>query len=743
MAGVAKAGVDWQFKTLYKLLAELSHATALQDVYDAALASLMDATAADRAAILLFDDDGVIRFKASRNLSPEYQAAVTGHCPWLKGTRDAQPLVIADVLLDQNLAKFLGHFERERIRALTFIPLSLSAGVIGKFMLYYPEPHEKVQEEVEIASAIAAHIALATEHKWAEMARKKLEAAAQHLAAIVESSEDAIVSKDLNGIITSWNKGAERMFGYTAAEAVGQPVAMLAAPERLDEMPVILSKIREGERVGHYETRRRRKDGQIVDVALTVSPVYDSSGRIIGASKIARDITEIKRAERERAELLAREREAHRTAELLNQVAPRFAAQLDLQRLVQEVTDIATALVGAQFGSFIHKAVNEKGEGYVLHALSGSARAAFAGVPSWDSTPFFDPMYCGHSIVRSDDVTKDPGYGQNPLDLDMPEGRQPVRSYLAAPVVSRSGEVLGGLFFGHSLPEVFTSAHEAIIAGIAAQAAIAIDNARLFEQAQWAHAELKRSNEDLRRANRDLEFFAYSASHDLQEPLRTIAISAQFIQRSSGDTLLGDSAKLLTNILAASKRMTTLIQDLLTYTKATRYEEGPAPNVQPRDILNDVLLAMRAPIEESRALIATSELPSVAIHPSRLALVLQNLLSNAIKYRGSDAPRVRISAEERDGWCVFSVTDNGIGLDPKYGEQIFVLFKRLHKKDEYPGSGIGLAICQRVVEQYGGRIWLETSAPGRGSTFSFSLPCGTSVNEQNALKASTAASEGD
>jgi PAS domain S-box-containing protein len=675
-----------RFRTLYQLLAALSRASTLQDVYTVTLTSLLDATGVDRAAILLFDDDGVIRFKASQGLSAEYQAAVTGHSPWPRGTRDAQSLVAPDVLVDESLALYRELLLREGIRAIAFVPLALDAGVFGKFMLYYAQPHECTTEELEIANAMAAHVALAIQ-------RKQLETAGLHLAAIVESSEDAIISKDLNGNITSWNRGAERTFGYTAAEVIGKPVSMLAAPDRLDEMPEILSKIKQGLRVEHYETRRRRKNGEIIDVALTVSPVRDAAGRIIGASKIARDIRDRKRAEQERALLLSREQEARRTAELLNQVAPRVLAQLDLEKLVQEVTGIASTLVGAEFGSF--------------------------------NTDLPAPTFRGEGVVRRDDVTQDPGYGKSSPELGMPKEHLPVRSYLAAPVKARSGEILGGLFFGHSVPAKFTEAHEAIITGIAAQAAIAMDNARLFEQSQWAQAELKRSNEELRRANQDLEVFAYSASHDLQEPLRTISLSAQIIERNFGQRLQGEDSTLLGNILAASNRMGALIKDLLAYTRATKYEEGPAPNVDSAGILAKVLESMWGALEETGATVTTAELPMVAIHEGRLAQLFQNLISNAIKYRSKEVPRVHVGADERDGWCVFSVADNGIGIEAQYAEQIFGLFKRLHGRDRYPGSGIGLAICQRVVEQYGGRIWLEQSTPGGGSTFCFALPSRT------------------
>src|SRR5581483_10310894 len=286
--------------------------------------------------------------------------------------------------------------------------------------------------------------------------RKKLENASLYVASIVENSDDAIVSKDLNGIITSWNRAAERLFGYTAAEIIGKPVATLAAPEVVNEMPGILEKIKRGERVDHYETKRRTKAGQIIHVSLTISRVRDASGRIIGASKIARDITERKRIERERALLLSREQEARRTAELLNRVGLVLATELSSGKLVQSVTDLATELVGAEFGSFFHNVVNETGESYMLYRLSGAPREAFATFPMPRNTDVFGPTFRGEGIVRCDDVTQDPLYGNNAPYHGMPEGHLPVRSYLAVPVISRSGEVLGGLFFGHSLPGKFS-----------------------------------------------------------------------------------------------------------------------------------------------------------------------------------------------------------------------------------------------------------------------------------------------
>jgi PAS domain S-box-containing protein len=686
----------------------------LEEIHEAAINALLAATSAGRAAILRFDGDGVIRFKAWRDLSLEYRQAVTGHTPWPRGTRNAQPIAVADVVSEASLAEYAAVLARERIRALAFIPLEFDAGVVGKFMLYYDEPHEFDEEELIIAQAIASHVALASEHK-------RLGEASGYLAAIVESSDDAILSKDLSGIITSWNEGARRVFGYTASEALGQPVSMLAPPERMQEMRNILERIRQGERVEPYDTVRCRKDGQAIDVSVTVSPVRNALGDITGASEIARNISERKRAEKERMRLLAGEREARKIAELLNGVGPMLIAELDLEKLVQAVTDVVTELVGAEFGSFFHNVVNEKGESYMLYTLSGVPREAFAKFPMPRNTDVFGPTFRGEGVVRSDDITQDPRYGRNAPYYGMPKGHLPVRSYLAASVVSR-GQVLGGLFFGHSATGKFTEYHEALLRGVAAQAAIALDNARLFEQSQWVQNELKRSNEELRRVNQDLETFAYSASHDLNEPLRTIAISAQLIERTCGGRLEAEETKLLAMIRHGALRMESLIHDLLAYTHATKHEEGPPPDVDADQVLAAVLENLKTSLEEAGATVTWTALPRVAMHKSLLAQLLQNLVGNAVKYRGPEPPRVRISASERDGWCVISVADNGIGIDPEFADSIFGLFKRLHTRDEYPGSGIGLAICQRIVERYGGRIWLEKSVVSEGSNFCFSVP---------------------
>ncbi len=296
---------------------------------------------------------------------------------------------------------------------------------------------------------------------------------AQLLSAIVDSSDDAIISKSLDSVITSWNPAAEKIFGYTSEEAVGRSILILIPEERQDEERVIMDHLRRGQRVDHFDTVRRRKDGRLIDVSLTISPIKNNAGEVVGASKIARDVTKRKRAE----ELAEREKSR---LEIINQVASKLAGELDLQKLVQAVTNAGRELSGAAFGAFFHNVENEQGESYMLYTLSGAPREAFEKFGMPRNTPIFAPTFAGTAVVRRDDILKDPDYGHMPPHHGMPKGHLPVRSYLAVPVTSRSGSVIGGLFFGHPEPGKFTEDAETMVVAVAAQAAVAIDNARLY-----------------------------------------------------------------------------------------------------------------------------------------------------------------------------------------------------------------------------------------------------------------------
>jgi hypothetical protein len=232
--------------------------------------------------------------------------------------------------------------------------------------------------------------------------------------------------------------------------------------------------------------------------------------------------------------------------------------------------------------------------------------------------------------------------------------------------------------------------------------------------------ELLQSNEALRQSNDDLNQFAYAASHDLQEPLRMVALFSQMLHSAYMGQLGKEADEYISYVVGGAQRMEQLLKDLLAYSQAGSPDEGPLLPVDCGETIKQVLLNLKASIEESGASVTWSDLPTIPAQEVRLVQLLQNLIGNAIKYRSSDSPKIHISACSRDTEWLFSVEDNGIGIPHEYAQQIFGVFKRLHDQT-YPGTGIGLAICQRIVERYGGRIWLERSA-GPGSQFCFTLP---------------------
>jgi PAS domain S-box-containing protein len=234
---------------------------------------------------------------------------------------------------------------------------------------------------------------------------------------------------------------------------------------------------------------------------------------------------------------------------------------------------------------------------------------------------------------------------------------------------------------------------------------------------------LQQSNQALRRSNTDLEQFAYAASHDLQEPLRNIAIFSQLLNDRFAGMVDSEGEEFVSLIVSSAKRMQLLIKDLLAYTRATSRDEEEEVHeaIDAQAVLDTLLFDLRHLIRDHSALVSCDPLPAVRVHQVHLQQLFQNLLSNAIKYRSSEPPVIHIGAHPCGKEWLFSIQDNGIGIDPKYAEQIFGIFKRLHNSDEYPGTGIGLAICQKIVERYGGRIWVESEL-GKGSVFKCTLP---------------------
>ena len=251
-----------------------------------------------------------------------------------------------------------------------------------------------------------------------------------------------------------------------------------------------------------------------------------------------------------------------------------------------------------------------------------------------------------------------------------------------------------------------------------------------LEAVEKAQAELAAQAEDLARSNAELEQFAYVASHDLQEPLRKVTSFCQMLERRYSGQLDERADQYIAFAVDGAKRMQILINDLLAFSRVGRMGRE-SELVDADDLVAAATANLASGIEESGAEIeVTGDLPVVSGERSLLVLVFQNLIGNGIKFRGEEPPKVRVSVEREDGFWRFTVADNGIGIDPQYGERIFVIFQRLHTKDAYSGTGIGLAMCRKVIEHHGGRIWLEPSDNGSGATFRFTLPVPDTAPEE-------------
>jgi light-regulated signal transduction histidine kinase (bacteriophytochrome) len=254
-----------------------------------------------------------------------------------------------------------------------------------------------------------------------------------------------------------------------------------------------------------------------------------------------------------------------------------------------------------------------------------------------------------------------------------------------------------------------------------------LNNALLQEikDRKQAEAKLQTANEALRQANSDLEQFAYSASHDLQEPLRMVCTYSQMLKKRYGGKLDAHAEQYISYTVEGATRMERLITDLLTYTSLANTPEGATMAVDANEAVLCAISNLQAAIEENGAVITRRTLPRVWMQPVHLQQVFQNLLGNAIKYRNKESPQIEIDAVRRENEWLFSVQDKGIGIDEQYANNIFGIFKRLHSAAEYPGTGMGLAICKRIIERYGGRIWVESQL-GNGATFLFTVRDGGS-----------------
>ena len=486
--------------------------------------------------------------------------------------------------------------------------------------------------------------------------RIRAERKSAELAAIVASSDDAIIGKSTDGIITSWNLGAQNMYGYTEDEVIGQPISILATEDHKDEITRILEQISRGEHVEIFETVRQRKNGDLFHAAITVSAIRDTSGRIVAASTIVRDISERRRIQ-----------DALRASE----------AQL---RLVVENMPV------------LMDALDEKGNLIVWNRecerVTGFRAEELVGNPDFNELLYPDPAY--RRRMQAELAEKGGDYRNWEWETATKDGQF---CTIAWSNISQHFPISGWSQWG-----------------------IGVD---VTERIQVEQAYTQKA-EDLARSNAELEQFAYVASHDLQEPLRMVTSYMQLLQRRYQDRLDSDANEFIGFAVDGAMRMKVLINDLLAFSRVgTRGK--PFDRVPLEDVLKQVSSSLQMAVSESNATITHEPLPEVYGDETQLSQLLQNLIGNALKFRGDVPPEIHIGAtREEDHWLI-SVRDNGIGIDTEYFDRIFIIFQRLHGKQDYPGTGIGLAICKKIVQRHQGRIWVE-SQPGQGSTFYFTLP---------------------
>lgn len=488
-----------------------------------------------------------------------------------------------------------------------------------------------------------------------------------HLAAIVQSSDDAIISKTLEGIITSWNEAATRMFGYSAEEMIGQPVITLIPDDRLDEEPAILERLKRGERVEHFETIRITKCKRLIDISLTISPVMDSAGNIIGASKIARDISEQKNAAR-----IIRERD-------------------ELFRMTVESTNIGSWEFYPHVSHFVWSDESRK--------IWGIPRDAVLTVPFLQS------------LVYSEDWEL---LKRSALHAVASDSRFQVqfRIHRADTQELRWIKVQGRIFFSEAQqPERFIG----IMLDITADKTF---TDRLEEIVNERTRELIALNQKMRSSNDELEQFAYIASHDLQEPLRKVQTFAELIEKNLHQPeVLQHYAQ---RIKASSARMSGLIRDVQNYSRLSKVA-GQIAETDLNIVLKNVMQALSAELESTNAALQADELPVIKGNADQLYQLFHNLISNSLKFCDKP-PFIRISVSRLHHQQVEIVfKDNGIGFEQQYAEKIFHIFSHLNPIEQYSGTGIGLALCRKIVENHGGTI-TAAGIPGKGASFYISFP---------------------
>jgi len=501
---------------------------------------------------------------------------------------------------------------------------------------------------------------------------------AEQFRLLLESVKDyAIFLLDPEGTIVTWNIGAERLNLYTGKEIVGKNFKVFYTPEdsKAGVPGKLLAQALKDGRV-QTESWRVRKDGTRFWAEVVITAIFDNNGRHVGYAKQTRDLTE---------------RKLHDESLI--------AAHQQLERRVEERTAQLNAISQALARSeeIFRRAIKESPIPMLLQDQTGAIVQISRG---WISSSGFDP--CDFKTMnewihkalkeKAEDFIEEVYQPHKPNET-VARGEWTIEA--------KNGE--------KRIWEYFTTSFSSLIGGheVLLHTAIDITDRKLAES-------------HLIEQSRDLEQFAYVASHDLQEPLRKLASYAQLLEMNYTSHLDDNGKRFITYIVDGAERLQALISDLLLFSRSARDEI----RMEPTDlgmVVKNVLDDLQELVQESSAKVQVGDLPVVQANAVQMGQVFQNLISNAIKFKNEGPSEIEIRTERQGDFWLISIKDNGIGFEMKYQEMIFKVFQRLHTRDRYPGTGIGLAICKRIVEKHGGKIWVK-SEPGEGSTFSFTLP---------------------
>ncbi|MBS1653554.1 MAG: PAS domain S-box protein [Bacteroidetes bacterium] len=479
----------------------------------------------------------------------------------------------------------------------------------------------------------------------------------QYHRMVNEVQDYAVLLLNKEGLIQNWNLGAEAIKGYKEYEIIGKPISVFYLPEDIKNgLPEKLLADAVKDGKAADEGWRVRKDGTLFWATIVISTIHDDLGNIIGFSKVTRDTTERK------LNLDALENERKRFSDLTQNV-PGVIYQWE------EKSDgtYGFTYVSPRFKEYFNLEVDEMGniENYIHPGDKERWRASIEEANRTGKPWFFEGrlLYPDNSVIWWQGASK-------------------------MSVSNSDKKIYNGIM-------------------------ININDRKKTEE------DLQKLNERLTVSNQELEQFAYVASHDLQEPLRMVSSFLQLLQKKYAGQLDEKADQYINFAVEGSERMKKLINDLLNFSRiSTDYDNKEM--VDCNAVLKGVLKILDPVLKSNDARITYSGLPLITGNAVQLAQLFQNLLSNALKYRSEQKPEIEISCKENPSEWAFSVSDNGIGVDPKYNEKIFIIFQRLHNRNEYSGTGIGLAICKKIVEQHGGKIWIE-SEPGKGSTFYFTI----------------------